>query len=311
MELIRVQWSWRLRSILALFLLLQWNVMASAAVAAAQVNQPATDQAAKIDRATDTQWLSLIDQAASLGLPVKFLQFVRPGFVTLEFEDLHDFAAEYHPDEHRMILNRTLSFNVAGGALRPLSALTHREIGTLYHEFFHAYFDYVRSEPYRVKADTQATRLMKFAEKQRLCRYQTVEITPIVQRKTLTETRYLSERESWETLNETWAIFVGWSIWSHLELSEGQRPLRDRKIFSRWLTRLADADRSGDLIGYYEPEDPGERAVARKRYLARSHRISPQEVKLLLEIVLEVAPAQAARVKKGMQPQSKACEEGS
>jgi hypothetical protein len=228
----------------------------------------------------------------------------------LEFEDLHDFAAEYHPEEHRMVLNRTLSFNAAGGALRPLSALTHREIGTLYHELFHAYFDYVRSEPDRVTADPQAARLVKFAEKQRLCRYQTVEITPIVQRKTVTETRHLSERESWEALNETWAIFVGWAIWSHLELSEGQGVLGDRKGFLRWLKRLVEADRHGDLIGYYEPEDPAERTIARKRYLALSHRIFPEEVKLLLETVLEVAPGQAERVIKAMDARSKLCQEG-
>jgi hypothetical protein len=299
----------RIRSILAVLLLLQCSTIES--VNSAHANQRPPDRPAELDRAAETEWVRLIDQAASLGLPVKFLRFVRPGFVTLEFEDLHDFAAEYHPDQHRMVLNRTLSFNVAAGSLRPLSTLTHREVGTLYHELFHAYFDYLRSEPDRTLAEPQATHLMKFAEQQRLCRYQTVEITPIVQRKTVTETRHLSEGESWEALNETWAIFVGWSIWSQLELSEGRSPLRDRKGFLRWLKRLAEADRNGDLIGYYEPTDPDERVIARKRYLARSHRISPLEVKLLLEIVLEVAPAQAERVTEAMEPQMNPCPEGS
>ena len=57
---------------------------------------------------------------------------------------------------------------------------------------------------------------------------------------------------------------------------------------------LKKMDRDGDLIGYYEPEDPAERTIARKRYLAPSHRISPQEVSILLEVLLE-QPAEQAR----------------
>lgn len=244
-------------------------------------------------------WLLLIAQAQALDLPTRFLRSIRPGFVKMEFEDLHAFAAEYHPDEHRMILNRSLSFNAAGGALQRLSSLTHRDLGTLYHELFHAYMDYLASLPESTLAGSEAERVLTFARHLQQCRYQEVSITPILQRKKYTETRLLTERESWEALNETWAVFVGWAIWTKLELTGGSG-LRDRekgRLTRReaWLKRLKKADRDGDLIGYYEPEDPAERAIARKRYLAPSHRISPEEVAFLLEVVLEESPEDARR----------------
>jgi hypothetical protein len=249
------------------------------------------------EQGINPSWKQLISQASALGLPTRFLGVIADDFVTLEFEDLHAFAAEYHPDEHRMVLNRTLSFNAAGGALRSLTSLTHREIGTLYHELFHAYLDYVRTHPDRARADHNAARLLPFAESQQLCRYQTVNIAPIVQRPAVTEPRYLNEKESWEALNETWAVFIGWAIWSRLE-SQGQA--RSPASFDRWIKRLEKADRDGELIGYYEPTDPSERAIAWKRYLARSDRISAEEVKLLLETVLEVSPGQASRAAKSL-----------
>ena len=66
----------------------------------------------------DRMWLQLISEASTLGLPTKFLKAVPPSFVQFEFDDLHSYAAEYHLGEHRMVLNRALSFNGAGAALR-------------------------------------------------------------------------------------------------------------------------------------------------------------------------------------------------
>src|SRR5262249_60103244 len=90
----------------------------------------------------ERMWRQLLSEAQTLGLPTKFLKVVPPNFVRFEFDNLHSYAAEYHPGEHRMVLNRTLSFNGAGTTLRPLGRLTHTEISTLYHELFHAYVDY-------------------------------------------------------------------------------------------------------------------------------------------------------------------------
>lgn len=163
-------------------------------------------------------WPVLIAQAEHIGLPVAFLRVIRADFVTVEFDDLHAFAAEYHPDEHRMVLNRTLSFNGAGGMLKPLATLPHRDVGTLFHELLHAYLDFLFSLPDPAAAGPAGARLVAFARDQQQCRYQDVAITPVLQRKTHTETRTLSERESWEALNETWAVFVGWTIWTKLEI---------------------------------------------------------------------------------------------
>jgi hypothetical protein len=262
-----------------------WGVMSAAPVdplpVANQRPQPA--------------WSQVISQAAGLGLPTRFLRLMPADFVTVEFEDLHAFAAEYHPEEHRMVLNRALSFNAAGGTLRPLTTLTHREVGTLYHELFHAYLDYLRTQPERASADRDAARVLALAEAQRNCRYQTVNIAPVVQRPGVTEPRYLNDRESWEALNETWAVFVGWAIWTRLELETGGSP---KTRFSQWIKRLQKAEREGELIGYYEPDDPSERAMARKRYLAKTDRISLEEVSLLLQSVLELSHTQAQRAAK-------------
>jgi len=50
-------------------------------------------------------WPALIQQANERGLPTTFLKHIDPTFVTVVFEDLHTYAAEYHPPQHRMILN--------------------------------------------------------------------------------------------------------------------------------------------------------------------------------------------------------------
>jgi hypothetical protein len=230
-------------------------------------------------------WKQIIAEAEGLGLPTKFLKALPPDFVKFEFDDLQAFAAEYHLSEHRMVLNRTLSFNVAGGTLRPLARLTHAEMETLFHELFHAYMDYLTT----MEAEGRPDSLLTFARKQQRCRYGDVLITPVVQRKMETEERFLSERESWEALNETWAVFVGWTVWNQLELRQRmersiQKPGKSRNT---WLGRLEEADREGKLRGYYEPEDPGERSVTRKRFLAPGSRISVQESERLLKGPLE------------------------
>lgn len=243
-------------------------------------------------------WPSLIMQAKAIGLPTRFLLAMDPGFVTLEFDDLHAFAAEYHPEGHQLILNRSLSFNAAGGTLKPMAHLTPRELGTLYHELFHAYMDYLASLANAETAGPVAVRLQEFAKDRQQCQYQQVSITPIIQRKGRTEVRFLTDRESWEALNETWAVFVGWAIWTHLEVQrEPPQVWRSAAAVQRaWAKRLKRADRDGDLIGYYEPENHAERSIARKRYLAPSHRITSQEVNRLLKDILEYSTKEAHRI---------------
>ena len=124
-------------------------------------------------------------------------------------------------------------------------------------------------------------------------------ITPVAQRKGDTEERFLTDRESWEALNETWAVFVGWVVWNQLELTgrEGQSIQLSGKSQKEWVRRLRNADREGMFRGYYEPEDSGERAVARKRYLAPASRVSEQEVAVLLKDVVEFSPSLLARAR--------------
>ena len=247
---------------------------------------------------TDRMWRQLLREAYALGLPTKFLKAVPASFVQFEFDDLHSYAAEYHLGEHRMVLNRALSFNGAGATLRPLGRLTHAEIETLYHELFHAYIDYLVSAAER-SAEALSDPVLVFARAQQVCRYGAVLITPVVQRKGETEERFLTERESWEALNETWAVFVGWIVWNQLELTNGagQSIQRSGKSQDEWVRRLRSADREGTLRGYYEPEDPGERAVARKRYLAPASRLSEQEAAVLMKDVIGFSPSLLVRAR--------------
>jgi hypothetical protein len=244
----------------------------------------------------DRMWMQLIREAQALGLPTKFLNEIPPSFVQFEFDELHSYAAEYHPGEHRMVLNRTLSFNGAGVTLRPLSRLTHAQIETLYHELFHAYLDYLVTAA-DASPETMWDPLLIFARVQQGCHYGAVLITPVAQRKGDTEERFLSDRESWEALNETWAVFVGWAVWNQLELtsSTGRSIQKPGKSQDEWIRRLKRADHERTLRGYYEPEDSRERAVARKRYLAPASRLSEREAKVLMKDVLEFSPTLLAR----------------
>lgn len=245
---------------------------------------------------TGRMWAQLLSEAQALGLPTKFLKAVPPSFVQFEFDDLRTYAAEYHLGEHRMVLNRVLSFNGAGATLRPLGRLTHAEIETLYHELFHAYIDYLVTAA-EASAGALPDPMLVFARVQQACHYGVVLITPVVQRKGETEERFLSERESWEALNETWAVFVGWIVWNQLELTNGagQSIQKFGKSQDEWVRRLRVADREGVLRGYYEPEDPRERVVAQKRYLAAASRLSSREATVLMKDVMGFSPGLLAR----------------
>jgi hypothetical protein len=247
---------------------------------------------------TERMWRQLLGEAHALGLPTKFLKAVPPGFVQFEFDDLHSYTAEYHLGEHRMVLNRALSFNGAGATLRPLGRLTHAQIETLYHELFHAYIDYLVTAS-EASPEVASDPVLAFARVQQGCHYGAVLITPVVQRKGETEERFLTERESWEALNETWAVFVGWIVWNQLELtSSAARSIqKSGKSQDEWVSRLRSADREGILRGYYEPEDSGERVVARKRYLAPASRLSEQEATVLMKNVIEFSPSLLARAR--------------
>ena len=246
----------------------------------------------------DRMWRQLLNEAHALGLPTKFLKTVPPSFVHFEFDDLHSYAAEYHLGEHRMVLNRAMSFNGAGATLRPLGRLTHSEIETLYHELFHAYVDYLVTAA-EASPEVAPDPVLAFARVQQDCHYGAVLITPVVQRKYETEERFLTEGESWEALNETWAVFVGWMVWNQLELTNGagRSIQKSGKSQDEWVRRLKNADREGTLRGYYEPEDPGERVVARKRYLAPASRLSEQEAVVLMKNILEFPPSLLARAR--------------
>lgn len=236
--------------------------------------------------ATDGRiWKQIIVEAEELRLPTNFLKRVPADFVRFEFADLRAFAAEYHPEDHRMVLNRAVSFNAAGATLRPLRRLTPTQMETLYHELFHAYMDYLTMK----EAEGDEVPFLMFAREQQQCRYSVVLITPMVQRKSVTEQRFLSDRESWEALNEAWAVFVGWAIWNQMELSkrDGASIARPGKAQEAWLQRLNEADREGKLRGYYEPEDPAERMITRKRILAPESRLSSKEISILMRDVLE------------------------
>ncbi|MBI3355993.1 MAG: hypothetical protein HY038_04345 [Nitrospirae bacterium] len=252
--------------------------------------EAATIQSEPVETTTSSRmWERLLTEAEKLHLPTTFLRIIPPEFVRFEFDDLRSYAAEYHPGEHRMILDRSLSFNAAGGMLKPLTRMTHKELEVLYHELFHAYMDYLAIPGGQsVEVGVVSKGLMDFARKQQACRYGEVAITPIVQRKDETESRYLSESESWEALNETWAVFVGWAIWNQLEVQKkgGGTILQQPRQADQWIHRFEVAVQRGELRGYYVPEDSDERRVAQKRFLAKRSQLSWQEVVVLVKQVL-------------------------
>jgi hypothetical protein len=168
--------------------------------------------------------------------------------------------------------------------------MTHKELELLYHELFHAYMDYLESQEGRSAGQegAQVADLIRFARAMQVCRYREVSITPVVQRIHETEVRYLSDSEAWEALNETWAIFIGWGVWNQLEveMKKGRSMVGSATQLEEWSARLRRAAESGELRGYYVPQDPDERRVSRKRFLGGASQISAEEIRQLMKQVL-------------------------
>ena len=248
----------------------------------------ATDQSSARTK-SQHPWPALIQQAEARGLPTEFLKEIDPTFVTVVFEDLRTYAAEYHPEDHRMILNMRLSFNKAGGVLAELKRMTHHDLGLLYHELFHAYLDFLFSAKDPQTLSPTAQTILQLANEQLRCHYRFVRINPIRQRKAATELRFLSKEDAWEVLNETWAVFVGWAVWSKLEIFKGDLAKATWRPDSvkKWSQRLTQASQSGELLGYYEPDDPEERRVARKRFIAPSNGMTAQDTERILADILK------------------------
>ncbi len=235
---------------------------------------------------TSRSWARLLAEAERLRLPTKFLRVLPPDFIQFEFDELRTYAAEYHPGEHRMLLNRSLSLNAAGRVLKPLGRMTHKELEVLYHELFHAYMDYLMVRDVQLREPERSSQtLLHVATEQQVCRYGEVMITPIVQRMDEVESRYLTEAESWEALNETWAVFVGWVVWNQLELLQqtGKSTFLGERDARQWILRLKRAFEQGEFRGYYVPEEPSERRLAQKRYLAKSSQLSLEEALVIME----------------------------
>jgi hypothetical protein len=234
-------------------------------------------------------WERVIVEADRLHLPTKFLKKIPADFIQFEFDDLRAYAAEYHPDEHRMVLNRSLSFNAAGRTLKPLAKMTHKELEVLYHELFHAYMDALAFSDRPMAGTGQGSNgLMAFARSQQVCRYAAVTILPIAQRPHEVELRYLTESESWEALNETWAVFIGWAIWNQLEVQQkGRGSLwQHPRQMEQWARRLEAAFLNGEFRGYYVPQDSSERRITHKRFLAKQSQLTLREAEVLLSQVL-------------------------
>jgi hypothetical protein len=212
--------------------------------------------------------------------------------VQLEFTDLKGAAAEYHPAGHRMVFNLALSERGQGRHFRPVRDISNTELATMYHELFHAYFDYIDFMADSVRMPPQAARLRAEAKRLVACRYTVVNIVggPVQkahQRKVAIEPRRLSESEAWDALNETWGVFVGWAIWNKLETTDRWQVAWDWDALEGFWNRLADAYEDGIITGYFEPADPQARQVLPRLYLAPTDAISLPEIALLLEVILE------------------------
>src|SRR5437588_10380141 len=158
------------------------------------------------------EWARLTREAAEMGLPSWFRRLLPPEFVKLEFADLRNVAAEYFPEGHRMIFHLNLSEWNQGKRLRPLRQVGNHDLATIYHELFHAYFDYVDFAAGTPKMDPRGARLHAEAKRLLTCRYTMVEVVVGPpqkgrQHKSRVEPRRLTESEGWDALNETWGVF--------------------------------------------------------------------------------------------------------
>ena len=246
------------------------------------------------------EWARLSSELAGMGLPSRFLRLVPVEFVKLEFADLKNVAAEYHPESHRMVFHLSLSVGRRGMRLLPLRDVSNQDLATMYHELFHAYFDYVDFASGTSKMPAQAVRLYQEAKRFASCRYTLVEIGPIPPQKSApktgrVETRRISEREGWDAVNETWGVFVGWAIWNKLEATDRLNPASrwDWDAVEEFLDRLETAYVNRELTGYFEPADQTERRGIPRWYLSPNHAISVQEIALLLEVILDESPGMA------------------
>ena len=245
-----------------------------------------------------TEWARFVREISSLRFPSRFLRLLPPEFVTLEFAELKGAAAEYHPAGHRMIFSLALSDGGHGRGFRPLREIGNQDLATIYHELFHAYFDYIDFAAGRPRMPSEAARLHTEAKRLVACRYTLVEIdigphlkTP--QRKVRVEPRRLSESEGWDALNETWGVFVGWAVWNKLEVTDRFTHRWDWARTERFWDRLEEAYQAGFFTGYFEPMPLEARRAIPRWYLAPSSAISLPEIALLLEVILDETPAMA------------------
>jgi hypothetical protein len=240
---------------------------------------------------SQTEWTRLTGELAGMGLPSRFLQLLPSEFVKLEFAELKMAAAEYHPEEHRMIFNRALSLDNQGRRFRPLREIGNYDLATIYHELFHAYFDYIDFAAGTPRMPPEGARLHDAATRFVACRYTVVDVIlgpqqKGHQRKPRIEQRRLSHSEGWDALNETWGVFVGWAIWNRLEVTNRLTLRWDWETVEEFWNRLEEAAQSGEITGYFEPADPDARKMVPRWYLASSNAISPPEIALLLEGIL-------------------------
>ena len=61
---------------------------------------------------------------------------------------------------------------------------------------------------------------------------------------------------------------------------------QERGQAHRWIRRLKTAFEKVELRGYYVPEDPEERRLAQKRYLAKPSQLTLREAVVLMKQVL-------------------------
>src|SRR6266852_7006086 len=149
------------------------------------------------------EWVRLTREAAEMGLPSRFLRLLPLEFVKLEFADLKNVAAEYHPEGHRMVFHLNLSEGNQGKRIRSLRQIGNHDLATIYPELFHAYFDYVEFASGTLRMTPQGARLYAEAKRFVVCRYSVVEISPTgtqkgAPRKGRFEKRRISEREGWD-----------------------------------------------------------------------------------------------------------------
>jgi len=194
-----------------------------------------------------------------------------------------------------MVFHLALSEDHQGRRFRPVRDISNRELATMYHELFHAYFDYLDFAAGSARMPEDAARIQTQAKRLLACRYTVVDVVAgpaqkAHQRKVSTEHRRLSESEGWDALNETWGVFVGWAIWNKLEVTNRFQSDWDTEAVELFWSRLSEAYENGVLTGYFEPADEQMRQALPRLYLARSSAISITEIALLLEGILEESP---------------------